>query len=535
MKKLLAILFCCYVATSSYAAQTVYLVNESTDTVSFTTGPTCGTNPVLRVRVNWAGANYSFGTVAPLGTSAGQTYSAGTLYLFITGHSGGEYLHATYTIGTTGSQNITVPGSVGCTPTSDPSTNLCNVTLCAKNNDVIAHNYSFWKAGVPMLMNGDKYGNLYLAPGATGCATVQLYCTNATGWYLDYTPADIEDGYKMENVITNSTIVTNGAATYPASTNSATAQDPVIYTPGQSNILFTSSSYTNSITSQQQGDSAIKAAIDAAALGNLSALQGVSNAIAGLGDKDNGSTGVTNAIDRFRQQNTNLLSQILTNLSRGTNFVPDATGTNQTAATTAGESAVSAATSDIDDWVTGLGTSPEGSLASAGSPDVFSFAFAGRTIDLNPETHLPGVMGVCKTLVTMVVMILFGMSVSRMFYEVVRTFSTAQTGGVPDLNFVGVNVAGVAAAPIVSGIFIAIWVVALVGFIAAVVAAMTGFASSMTAAAGVSLPAGTSYLLYQSLPVTLIISLAFSRILLWLMAAKVVAIASAISRFLIGK
>jgi len=548
MKNLFRILLCCYVATFLNTAQAVVsitIINNGgtaygvTPIWSSTTTPNVnnsfgggslqtnvpGTDTTLTAS-GWDGP--SFGGLGSSPKVSLYYYSNRTHWVALdTTKRTVVALNATYSGSGPVVLSYTPPGA------SDPTTNLCNVTLCGRNNDVVWHRYQVNKNGSAVLSDvGTPAQSGVIQPGANFCVTIQMACTNTSGVYLDYSDLDKSYGYQMQNLLTNASIATNSAPTYPSTTNQASALDPNVYTPGQTNIIWSAAAATNTTIATREGTEALKAAIDGLGLGLGSAI---SNLATSLGEEEGtGNDGITNAIDRFRTQNTNLLSQILTNFQRETNVI-SSVGTNEGAATSAGMSAIGDVSGDIDSLVASIGTAPGGGLDGSGNPDVFSFAFAGRTIDMNPETHLPGVMGIAKTLFTMVALILFGISVTRLLYDVVKTFSTAQTGGVPDLNTLGFNAAGAAVFPIVSVALIAVWVIALVAIIAAVVAAMTTFASAMTAAAGISLPAGTSYLLYQSFPVTLIISLAFSRILIQLTAAKSVAIAAAISRFLIGK
>lgn len=542
------VLHCCYVATMLFGVtayggdQNVTIQNAAAVTIY---------NGVLywsaQAQTSFAGTKYT--TASGINLTVGSTYSSGTLANWGAPNYAGagapnNWWFAYYTnSGNAGNQFVVGPIANNGGPTqtltatlpsaANPATNLCNITICARNNDVRYHVYSLWKDGVESNSTGNP-GGLGIGAGSIGCYSFQVYCTNSTGWSLNYSSAELALGYQMPVGSTNYTISTNSAAVYPSATNNVTAVDPVVYSPGQTNIIWTAAASTNAILSQQQGSEAIKNAIDVGNVGLLSALSNLSGAITGTGTNQGTDSGVTNAIDRFRQQNTNLLSQILTNL-QNTNLTFEAGLTNSDLATAAGTAAASEVSDDVDGMLSAIGDAPGGALAGSGSSEVFSFAFMGETINLDPEVHFPGVMGIAKILLTAIVMILFALDISRMFYETVHTFTTAQTGGVPDLNAAGFNVAGAGAAVVVPIILIATWVVALVAIAAVMLTALGPFASAMTAAAGISLPAGAQYLLYATTPVVLIISLAFSRIVLWLTAAKAVMVAGAISRFLIGK
>jgi len=488
----------------------------------------CATS--VRYRLTRYGSNWGAFELAPGASQTGNDLYDGTYQVYWTTTGGGEVAgDSVYLSGPSAVFELTIPASI-CAPPANPATNVCYVTLCAKNNDVVYHVYSLYKDGMEQNFNPNP-GGLGIGAGKVGCYYFTVWCTNSTGWSLDYSSG--EQGVQSLGPVTNALIKTNITWAQPATTNSVSQRDPSVYTPGESNIIWSASAQTNNTQATREGTEAIKSAIDTGNLNLANALSNIAGRVSGT-TNGTGNGDLTNAIDRFRQQNTNLLTQILTNLSNGRTGVITGTMTNQGVATTAGEAAISDVTTAGNDIRGLIGDAP--TLGGGdGDPAVFSMQFAGKTIDMNPNTIMPGVMGVAKTLLTAIVLILFGMEVGRMFYDMVKTFASAQTGGIPDMNVLGNNPLGLAAAPLVSLAMIAVWVVALVTVTAVLVSALSGFAAAMTAAAGLSLPAGTSYLLAQTTPVTLIVSLAFTRIVIFITAAKAVAIAAAISRFLVGK
>lgn len=222
----------------------------------------------------------------------------------------------------------TMPFTAGNIP--GPDTNVCTITLCIRNNDNRYRVYGLFKGATQYTPSGYP-GGMGVGAGQTGCMTFTDWCTNSAGYYLDLYPGESGTGQP----VTNSVVVTNGPASYPSSTNAYTPNSPVYYNPTNTgtgtNILWTQTSSTNVIISQQQGDSAIHDAINKFAQGNdinlrsintnlsglgtinRSGFNGISNMLGVLHGLTNGSgtdTGVVAAVDRFHLDNTNLLRQI---------------------------------------------------------------------------------------------------------------------------------------------------------------------------------------------------------------------------------
>jgi hypothetical protein len=150
--------------------------------------------------------------------------------------------------------------------------------------------------------------------------------------------------------------------------------------------------------------------------------------------------------------------------------------TNGTAASAAG----TAAEGDygVDTALTGMGTgSGSGSgtgsgSGSAGSPDM-TMIFCGRTIDLDPVHRFPAVVLVSFYGTKAVTEIMFLLLVGKLYWDLVRSKSGAQPGGVPNLfvqasaEFLGIggglgsNVLGVIVALIVPTVFIGLYTIVL--------------------------------------------------------------------------
>jgi len=555
MKKILALLFCCYVATIASAQNNVNVTFQNTGgnawgvlaTWSSSTTPNYGNTFASGGTIS-AGATGS-GTASGWGNWGGGAQSpyVSLLYYTNSGHVGlgppfeqRVNLNATYAQGAPASLTLTFTPPGG----SNPATNMCNFTFAGKNNDVTWHVFQLYLDGDPY--NPVGFTANVVGPGRTFKIEFSDWCTNAGHFEVNYSMHDLEvRGYDLIDSITNAVITTNSSG-YPANTN-YTLATPVggLYfdpsKPNGSNIIWSAGSLTNNTTATREGSQAIKSSIDSgtkATIDALTNLLGRLGATNGTGDSD---AGMTNAIDRFRQQNTNLLSQILTNLQRGTNISTGALLTNAESLTEAALGQLVDINGNIDSALTAMGSVEAAGFGADGTAEVFAFSFAGHEINLDPEIQYPGVMGIAKILLTGVVLLLYGLSVSKMFWEVIKVYASAQTGGVPNIQteFAGFggNVAGTLAAPGMMLAFIAVWVVVLTSVSAAWFGALGdfSFSASMTAMTSVSLPPGARYLLYKSTPVQLILSLFFSRIVLWLTASKAVMLAATASRFIAGK
>jgi len=250
-------------------------------------------------------------------------------------------------------------------------------------------------------------------------------------------------------------------------------------------------------------------------------------------------SGITNAINgekgelaQFHQDNTNLLGRIASVIA--TNRAdPDAssyaTVTNIIGADASGHSAGDAAAGQVDGYISGIGTAPGG--GGGGDASGFVIAFAGTTLDLNPNTIAPGAMGYVKTLVTLVATVFFCISMSRSFFELTQTYASAQSGGMPNMEVLGTNAAGAIAGPIIAGALIAVWCAVFTAFFGLV-------GTQILAMSGLSYPTNPStlavYMLNETFPVSLLLTFAWTRVAAYLLMGKLVIIAGSISRFLFG-
>ena len=213
--------------------------------------------------------------------------------------------------------------------------------------------------------------------------------------------------------------------------------------------------------------------------------------------------------------------------------------TNGASALVAGRSALGSVVGDYDSLVDSLqGVGSGGGLTGAGSSSIFSFNFAGHTLDFGPESVIPGIMSAVKAAWTFLVLYAFAVWAGPWVYRVVETFSSVQTGGVPNLEATiggcGGNIAGFVAAIAVPFAIIAVWVGVLTVFSSGVLS-YVGMLPDASSGLGLNGNQGALYLLNASFPVSLALGCASARVTLPLAGAKMALIASASSRFLVGK
>jgi hypothetical protein len=209
-----------------------------------------------------------------------------------------------------------------------------------------------------------------------------------------------------------------------------------------------------------------------------------------------------------------------------------------------GSGALGAADSTVATFTNGLGSAPS---VGAGSAAVFSFAFCGTTLNLDPESIFPGMPSIIRQLMgwgeTVAFMLWFG----KQYLRVSGIFATAQTGGVPDLEAsvagFGGNLLGYTAALVVPFVYIGLWV-GVFTYIFSVALGyetssyfttnpFTGMGSFTTGSSATG--AGALYLLNDFFPVPYTLSLLWTTMLLLVTMTKFVVVCSATSRFLFGK
>lgn len=543
-----------------WAATTITLHNNSgvniatvwrvDGVVQFTGSALAGANEVRSHTIFDSGKTITIKWVPGAGCSSPYTcYTNDANY-----GSPGSGVFSVVTSGTTGSYHF-YADPYG----TDPNTNMCQITICARNNDNRYRIFGLYKAG--LLYDVSTYpGGIGIAAGQVGCVTIEQPCTNSAGFYLDLYPGEL--GFNQP--ATNSVIVTNGPPAYPGVTNTYTPQNPSTFNPtnsgaGVSNIVWTSSSYTNTILSQQQGDAAVYDAINKFAQGNDINLRGINSNITSLKNTSaNGLNGVSNllwlgltngqgfgnvtgAIRNFHFDNTNLLGQILHGITNGsgtnamfdTNLPITASMTNYLSASTAADPLIVTVTDQVQGGRDFLSEGRGDFLSSGGSAAVFSFTFMGQTVNLDPEVRVPGAMGFVKAMITLIATLMFAQALSKLLFQATQTYASAETGGIPDMNLFGFNVVGVGAAIAVSVAFILIWMLIFGTFLGEINAQLLDYATK-TAEPSLS-NAGALYLFSNTIPAPLLVNYAITLAALHIGAAKLVIVAASVSRFLAGK
>lgn len=273
-------------------------------------------------------------------------------------------------------------------------------------------------------------------------------------------------------------------------------------------------------------------------LSNL--LMGLSNAVvASSGTNGSGTnvfddSGITNAIWGAHQSLTNLYGEYSTNVFDAALIPSEAT--NASAAQSIIDVATEATTFLADYESAVLGTDPGTAPGGGGAPALFTISFMGENLNLDPAVRFPGIGTWSVGLWTLVLVLAFCYDASKAFFAATQTYAAAQTGGVPDLNGsvlgFGGNVAGLAVAVGIPFALIAIWVVVFQGIFGHILSTM-GLANGIADISPVS--AGAWYLLNLLFPVSLAVSLLWTRITLYFTMGKLVFVGASASRFLFGK
>ena len=487
------------------------------------------------------------------------------------GNDGGSYVFTVYPGGT----------NVLCTT---------NLTWTVKNNDVWPQFYYAYDS----VTGGHIAGGEEISGGGTEPYTVSVPCDTAGDWALYqegnvYNPTNIST--TDEGTVTSTRELYGGNSpgspdtlvNVPANPSSpgpteVNTPPPVTYNPtntgalgtNQSPILFTS---TNTSTSIQQGDSAL---FDAMTKGEVEAHKDAlltENALAALANSLSNSpsggagTNIFNGVTNVDVQNwpagySNYLSGILTNGLAGndllagiySNTLPSTNGmgsngyaafpsssTNSVAALAAADAAqgdygVDALIASLNPSIIGDGV--------LGSPDM-TMSFCGTTIDFDPNHEFPSVTTVCLSGFKVMLLLAFLIDVGNMFWKLIQVRASTQTGGVPNLQIsggaellgfggsIGGNFIGAILAAVVSSVFIVVFALCMsylfsnLGINVADAMATDGFENSM---GNVGL-----YLLTSFFPVHLFFTLLTTRIALMFGLGKLLALATAASRFLWGK
>jgi len=523
MKKLSLILTCCYVATFASGAVFQTIFNSSQRPV------------VYRKFLNGVYNNSLVTTVQPGQSMTDQTdgYAAGTIVSYSDTEETGVRIYAIPVAGV----NKDVPSYFTYFGTNGCST--FNKTLCFTNRTGGAL-YGVWKK------NGVEVHTEVVMNNGVGCYTASLtVCTNGSsdifqvgylvtesdvvmlGDQLTYSPP-AETVANTASLTNNTT--TNITATSVSSTN-------LVPTTTWSSITNSVIDFTGTSTTAAKDDTLkagfnklsqdLKLLKDTVNLSVIATMHQGSNT-AGSGTD---MSGVISAIDSFHHDNTNLLGQLTS-----TNVGDLGAGGNATAAQSEADSATATLRSTMDGNLTGIGTAPE--ILTGGDATFMTFSMAGHEINLDPEVRVPGAMGMVKKMTTLAVLLIFGLSMAKLYFATMQTFATAQTGGVPNLALI--NLPGIAVALAIPVIFIGLWVVAFDAFFSYAIGtgdtiqSLMGSMGSTATSISVSNPI-TLYLLNGTLPVSLILSCAWTRVAATFFMSKLILVSASASRFLFGK
>lgn len=241
---------------------------------------------------------------------------------------------------------------------------------------------------------------------------------------------------------------------------------------------------------------------------------------------------------------TNLLSKSSTNafeflMSRLSALIPSSS-TNGTLAESLAVSAIGE--SGVSGLITSL--SPVFPDATPTAPDM-RMSFCGYNIDLNPIHRYPNVAAASLIGWRIVLILAFFIEIGRMYWQIIQIKSSAQTGGVPDLEVVGSiqlftfggsiggNFLGVLAAIAIPLVFIVLFV-ALMAYLFAHLGVSINEAMNVANFAN-SLGGIGYYFLASCFPVTLFFSLIITRITLQFAMGRLLDVAISAARFLWGR
>lgn len=459
-----------------------------------------------------------------------------------------------------------------------PCTNFMKLTWDLRNNSSRSKMFLVFKDGIPVNVDyadgvnrdvgADPSGKVILSPrgnaggmdqqrytyslppceGTNGYTLQEVVCNDPANGYVDFpgTPAcwQTVPGTTQTNweCYACYTAITNTGSPSTVGTGTNITWNPTFDPSGaNSNILWSAGTSSNINQALKEGFGANQGALNdvRAAIQSGTAILGSKlDALAASGGGGGGSnyvnvdfpTNLATHTDVVNLEATvsNQWQVVATNTTLGGTY--HGSGTNQSQAETAASSAFGYATTAIEGAETAVGTAP---AIDEGAPgDIWSLAFAGdTTLNLSPEAIAPGAMGYIKALIGFLATVFFAQWCARELYGAIRVYSAAQTGGVPDISIAGTNIGGPLVF-VVAGVFVALWVV----LIGAIVALMLSYFTSMGA---LTMPANpnsaAAWLLAQVFPLALLVSLAWARVTITLGLAKLIGLASSVSRFLAGK
>lgn len=212
--------------------------------------------------------------------------------------------------------------------TADPSTNMCTMTFIVRNNSATYRWMSLWRDGEDLGCAGGSLVGGYswpMDPGEMISRQFTDYCTNinAHQWSVGYASCDLLYSQYDPRGTNYTTVTNNPAGNTNGTPNVVTPPAPGQFDPGGgkvgSNILWSMSSATNVIISQQEGDAALYDVMSKHSAANDANLRNINSNISRLigvvGGLTNGTSdiGVSNALWLTHGSLTNFINGFSTN------------------------------------------------------------------------------------------------------------------------------------------------------------------------------------------------------------------------------
>jgi len=445
---------------------------------------------------------------------------------------------------------------------------VTNLTFSLRNKSILPIGFVLADRGVPDLSTFE-----YIKPqGLYFHTKFAIPCNESTNWTVGYMEDD--DFHKIDYQPIGSSPYESPGSSTNFNAESVNPPTPAQGIP-QTNILWSAGSGTNVIQTVKDGSSVLfDAMVKSANLAHEDAQQ-INKSVNSLSNRlsiivtntssaiTNGATegtlrGLTNLIGNLNGNSTNTIqgtnslslsnvatettlqgiSNLLSSLtnSTGTNYSLPSSATNSDSAQTAAESAqgdygINAVISSIN---------PSEAPDSISEPSM-SVTIHGNQFDLNPIHRFPSAANASIIGWKIVLTFAFLFTLSKLFWKVLEIRASTQTGGVPDLevgaSFLGIggsaNILGVATAIAVPVVFITLFSVCL-AFLMSFIGDKIGVAMNQSLFSS-SLGSIGYYLLSSLFPVNYAFSLLTTRLTLEFTLGKLIAIATAASRFLFGK
>lgn len=399
----------------------------------------------------------------------------------------------------------------------------CNYSFSVQNNSTALQLFFAMRNGVI-----DMTKTVNVNPGATGTLSFTAPCNESAMWKVGWAPyGEPFDLDIIPQVVPVNTSPTNMVPILITPNNptpyNATNQNPIVFTGTNDTRDGFGAVYDILTKFAAQNDANLRSLRTNGGGGSTTVSVTNNLTLSVTNINSGGETGIVDAINSFHNSFTN-----------GTGSGMPTWATNLADIQGIAETAINPSIELLDGAIGDLGEAP--TILDGGSPDM-TINFMGQDLNLDPNVWLPGAMPLLKGLITLIATVFFSIHCSKLVWDATKTYASAQTGGVPNIEGtifgVGGNVAGATLAAIIPGIFILIWVAVFYWFFTVVIG---NLADMGTAASGVALGNSTAlYLLNSVFPLSLLLTFAWTKVALYLGASKVVLLAATISRYLFGK